>query len=305
MPENPASQTISQEETYSDRLMAFSIPARDVRGRVVRLDEVLDTVLAAHDYPPAIKHLLAEALVIATLIGALVKRDEGQMTMQAQTDGGVVKLLVCDYRGGELRGYVDFDRERLASLGANPGLPALFAGGYLAITFDMADGRGRYQGIVPLEADSLAEACESYFLQSEQVPTQIRIAVRSGPDGCSGAGLLIQHMADGEEGRERIEARQEHPHWEHVSVMAGSVRHEELLDPEISLEALLWRLFHEEDAVRTTLGPRIVRGCRCSQDYYRTVLARFPEEDLRDMRDESGNIPVDCAFCSKIFSVAA
>ncbi len=305
MPDKTAAPAIPpQEETFADRLLTFSIPARDVRGRLVRLDDVMDRILAAHDYPPAITHLLAEALVVATLIGGLIKRDDGQMTMQAQTQDGVVRLLVCDYRGGELRGYVDFDAERLESLGANPPLPALFAGGYLAITFDMADGGGRYQGIVPLEAETLAAACESYFLQSEQVPTLIRTAIRSGPDGCSGAGLLVQHMADGEEGRTRLSAREDHPHWEHVSVLGGSIRHEELLDADLSLEAILWRLFHEEDAVRTARGPAIRRGCRCSDEHYRTVLSRFPEEELQEMRDETGNIPVDCAFCSRTFDIA-
>ena len=117
------------EETFAGRLLGFSLPDRHARGRLVRLDGVLDEILSAHAYPPAITHLLAEALVIATLIGGLLKHASGQMTMQAQTEGGVVRLLVCDFRDGALRGYVDFDRERLASLGANPSLYALFGKG--------------------------------------------------------------------------------------------------------------------------------------------------------------------------------
>ncbi len=291
-------------ETYSDRLLAFTLPQRNARGRMVRLDNVVDEILAAHDYPPAITHLLAEALVLAALIGSLLKDDDGQLTMQAQTQGGVVKLLVCDYRAGELRGYVDFDQERFAQIGANASLEALFGTGYLAITFDLEEDKGRYQGIVPLEGDTLAASCEAYFMQSEQVPTLIRVASRHDAGGCLAAGILIQHLPDGEEGRERLHARLDHPEWEHVSILAGSIRHDELLDRGLSLEALIWRLFHEEDEVRTIKGASLGRGCRCSVEHYHSVISRFPESELDDMRDEDGTIKVDCAFCSRIFPIA-
>ncbi len=296
---------IEQSETYSDQLLGFTLPDRDARGRAVRLDGIVDEILSAHDYPPAITHLLAEALVLATLIGGLLKNDAGQLTMQAQTDGGVVRLLVCDYRAGELRGYVDFDRERLAALGANPSLEALFGKGYLAITFDMEGENGRYQGIVPLEGETLSAACESYFMQSEQVPTLIRVAARHDGQHCVAGGFLIQHLPDGEEGRERIHARLNHPQWEHVSIISGSIRHDELVDRELSLEALVWRLFHEEEEVRVQKGASLVRGCRCSLDHYEQVIGRFPEADRADMRNDEGMIEVDCSFCSRIFTVAA
>ena len=297
--------TPHSDETYAGQLLGFTIPSRSARGRVVRLDSVLDEILSAHDYPVPITHLLAEALVLASLMGGLLKDDGSQVTMQAQTEAGAVNLLVCDFKDGNLRGYVDYDEARLAELGANPSLFALFGKGYLAITFDMADGRGRYQGIVPLEGDSLSEACENYFFQSEQVPTMIRCAVRGDGGSCSAAGLLIQHLPDGEEGRERLHARLDHPEWEHVAVMAGSIRHDELLDPALSLEAIVWRLFHEEDEVRIQRGAQIARGCRCSVEHYEEVIARFPEADRADMRDDRGLILIDCAFCSKQFAIAA
>lgn len=295
---------IDDGETHEDRLLTFTIPGRNARGRCVRLGPVLQTILAAHDYPPAITHLLAEALVVATLIGGLIKDGDGQMTMQAQTKGGIVNLLVCDFKAGAVRGYVDFDRERLASIGANPSLSALFGEGYLAVTFDMQTGEGRYQGVVPLEGESLAQACESYFAQSEQVPTLIRVAVKSGPQGCEAGGLLVQHLPDGEVGRERLHVRMEHPEWEHVAVMAVSIRHEELLDEQLTMEDLVWRLFHEEDEVRVERGTRLSRGCRCSAAHYESVLSRFPEDERAEMRDDSGNILVDCAFCSRQFAIA-
>ena len=292
-------------ETYRDRLLGFSVPERHARGRLLRLDQPLGEILAAHDYPAPITHLLAEALVVCALIGGLLKDDGSQVTMQAQTEAGAVTLLVCDYKGGSLRGYVDFDGEKLADLGANPSLFALFGKGYLAITFDMTDGRGRYQGIVPLEGDSLARACENYFEQSEQVPTLIRCAVRSGPDGCRAGGLLVQHLAEGEEGRERLHTRIDQPEWEHVAILAGSVRHDELLDPELSLEALLWRLLHEESEIRVEKGAMLARGCRCSAEHYEAVLNRFSEDERAGMRDADGVIVVDCAFCSRLFPIRA
>lgn len=295
-------------ETYAGQLLGFSIPSRHARGRAVRIDRVLDEILSAHAYPAAITHLLAEALVLTALIGGLLKdNDDGdggaQLTMQAQTEGGVVRLLVCDWRGGELRGYVDFDRERLAALGANPSLYALFGKGYLAMTFDLPSGEGRYQGIVPLEGELLAEACETYFSQSEQLPTLIRVAVRSGSDGAVAAGILVQHLAEGEEGRERLHVRMDHPEWEHVAVLAGSIRHDELLNPALSQEAIVWRLFHEEAEVRVQPGPAVARGCRCSPEHYAKVIARFPEEERAAMRNDEGLIIVDCAFCSREFPI--
>ncbi len=294
---------IPEGETGFDQLLSFTIPARNARGRIVRLGPVLETILAAHDYPPPIKHLLAEALVITALIGGLFKDEDGQLTVQAQTSGGIVGLLVCDYRGGELRGYVRHDAERLAALGANPSLFALFGQGYLAMTFDLASANQRYQGIVPLEGNSLAEACQAYFVQSEQVPTLMRVAVRSDGKTCVAGGLLAQHLAEGEEGRERLHVRLDHPEWEHVAVLAGSTKHDELVDPQLSLEALIWRLFHEESEVRVEHGPELSRGCRCSIDHYRSVIAQFPESERAEMRDDAGLIVVDCAFCSKLFEI--
>lgn len=290
-------------ETFADTLMGFTLPGRNARGRIVRMDSVLEQVLSAHDYPAPITHLLGEALVLGALMGGLLKGEEAQMTMQAQTRGGIVSLLVCDYRAGAVRGYAEFDGERLARLGANPSLSALFGEGYLAITFE-TEGRQRYQGIVPLEGDSLAEACESYFSQSEQIPTLIRVASRAGAGGRTAAGLLVQHLPDGEEGRERLHVRMDHPDWEHVAVMAGSISHDELLDPDLSLEAIAWRLFHEEEEVRVLPGAALSRGCRCTAAHYEAIIARFPPEEREDMRGPDGVIAVDCAFCSKTFALA-
>lgn len=291
------------EGTGFDRTLGFSIPSRDARGRAVRLGPLADTILAAHAYPPAVAHLLAEALVVTALMGSLLKDQGSQLTMQAQTEHGAVELLVADYRDGQVRGYVKHDAERLARMGAHPSLRGLFGNGYLAITFDLAVSGERYQGVVPLEGDSLAEAVQNYFMQSEQVPTLVRTAITMGPEGCVAAGMLVQHLPDGEEGRERLHARLDHPQWEHVSIMAGSTRDDELLDPALPLEQLVWRLFHEEEQVLVERLAPLSRGCRCSIEHFEQVLARFPKDDRREMRDDDGIIRVDCAFCSKEFLI--
>lgn len=286
-----------------DFALPFSIPQRDARGRLVRLGPVARSILAAHDYPPVIARLLAEALALAALMGSLLKDDGSQLTMQAQTENGAIGLLVCDYRSGELRGYVQYDEERLGRLGASPSLAGLFGRGYLAITFDLAASGERYQGIVPLEGATLATAVESYFERSEQVPTLLRTSASYTEEGWTAAGLLLQHMPEGEEGRERFEARPDHPHWEHLAVMGGSIRPDELLDRALPLEDIVWRLFHEEAEVRVQPTLPLVRGCRCSVAHFEQILSRFSKDDRRDMRDDDGIIQVDCAFCSRVFAI--
>lgn len=295
---------IQRQETGFDRVLAFTVPARNARGRVVRLGPVLETVLSAHDYPVKIKHLLAEALVLTALMGSLLKEQGSQLTFQAQSQGGPVDLLVCDYRDGQLRGYVRHDQALLDGLAEEEAsLEALFGKGYLAITFDLAVTGERYQGVVPLEGESLSHACENYFALSEQVPTLIRVAVRSNGPRCSAGGLLVQHLPEGEEGKERLHAQEDHPDWAHVSIMAGSIRSDELVDPVLNLEQLVWRLFHQEEEVRVEPLQHLERGCRCTVEHYKSVLSRFGEEELKEMRDEDGLIPVDCAFCSKVLRI--
>lgn len=293
-----------QSETGSDRVLAFTLPERNARGRVVRLGPVLDEVLSAHDYPAPIRHLLSEALVVTALMGSLLKQADGQLTLQAQAEGGIADLLVCDNRAGELRGYVQHDANRLRDTGANPSLATLFGEGHLAITFDLAASDERYQGIVPLEGNSLAAACERYFERSEQLPTLLRVAVRHDGEDSIGAGFLVQHLAEGEEGGPRLDVKPDRPEWDHVAALAGSIRHGELVDPGLSLEEILWRLFHEE-SVRVDQLAAMSRGCRCTISHFAEVLARFPDAERVAMRDADGLIPVDCAFCSKLFRVGA
>jgi molecular chaperone Hsp33 len=291
-------------ELFTDVALGVAIPSRNARGRIARLGPVVDQVLSNHGYPPVIEQLLAEALTLTALLGSLLKEPEGQLTLQAQTEGGPIDLMVCDYLGGELRGYVRHDAERIRELGPNPTLPELFGKGYLAITFDQPMAKERYQGIVPLEGKSLAEAAQSYFAQSEQIPSLVRLAAEKRGGHWFAGGLLLQHLPEGEEGRERLHTRLDHPDWPHVAILGGSVKPAELTDPTLSLEDLMWRLFHEEDEVRTLPPLSLSRGCRCDPEYVRSVIARFPEEERQAMVGDDGLIRVDCAFCSSSFPIA-
>ncbi|MDT7533305.1 Hsp33 family molecular chaperone HslO [Sphingobium sp. SA2] len=287
---------------HVDHAIGFTIASRHARGRLVRLGPVLDEVLAAHAYPPAIERLLASALVLAALLGATLKQADGQLTMQAQTEHGVVRLLVADYKNGDLRGYAKFDADRLAELGPDPTLFGLFGKGYLAITFDQSVTGERYQGIVPLDGESLGAAAEHYFFQSEQIPSVIRIATRHEPgEGCYAAGLLLQHLPEGEVGRERLHVRHDHPEWEHVQALAVTLKEEELTDTSLPLSDIVWRLFHEEEEVRATDPTPLAKGCRCDLSHIRDVIGRFSPDDRAEMADEQGIIGVDCAFCSRLF----
>ena len=284
-----------------DRALSFIIPGRNARGRLVRLGPTLEVILAAHGYPRAIEALMAEALVLTALLGAMLKDAGGQLTMQVQTQGGAISLLVCDYRGGEVRGYVQHDAERLAEMPVMPSLFALFGKAYLAITFDQAVSGERYQGIVPLDGDSLSQAVESYFSQSEQIPSLVRVGI----SGRVAGGLLLQHLAEGEDGRDRIHTRLDHPEWEHVKARGISVAAPELTDAALPLEDLVWRLFHDEGEVRLLGHASLSKGCRCDPAHISGVIARFPNEERVAMADTSGIITVNCEFCARSFAISA
>lgn len=285
--------------------LGFTIPGRNARGRLVRLGAVLDSILSNHNYPPVIERVLAEALTVTALLGSTLKNAEGQLTLQAQTEGSVIDLLVCDYRGGQMRGYLRHDPERLAEAPVEPSLFALFGKGYLAITFDQALTGERYQGIVPLEGASLADAVQNYFAQSEQLPSIVQVGVAShGNAGHVAGGLLLQHLPEGEEGRDRIHTRQDHPEWEHISMLAVTLTGDELVDAELPLERLVWRLFNEEAEVRVLPAVALSRGCRCNPAHLKDVISRFPAADRADMADAEGLIHVDCEFCARRFSIA-
>ncbi len=256
-------------------------------------------VLANHDYPPAIAKVLSEGLLLVALLGSLLKGEGSQLTMQAQTENGAVGLLVVDYLDGAVRGYAKFDAEKLELLPLQPSLFALFGKGYLAITFDQSASKERYQGIVPLEGASLSDAVEHYFVQSEQIPTLVRTGFSA--DGQQAGALLLQHLPEGEEGRERLHVRLDDPEWDHLRAHGETIKAQELCDPSLSLDDIVWRLFHEEPEIRVFEPIELNKGCRCNPDRIRSVIAQFSHEERVEMAGDHGKISVDCAFCNTAF----
>ena len=271
------------------------------RGRVVRLGAVVDDVLSRHDYPEPVADLLGEACALAALVGASLKF-EGRLIVQAQGDGPV-KYVVADYdTSGALRGYCRFDAERVAEVStgfARPGARTLLGEGLFVMTLDPADMQDRQQGIVAIEGETLALCAEQYFSQSEQTPTRVRLAVAElhGERGRSwrAGGAILQNIAGDAARGDTTEA------WDHVRALFDTLGEDELVDPAITPETLLFRLFHE-DGVRLFPAKPLVARCRCDEARILDMLRTFPADDREDML-EDGRIVVTCEYCSRRYEI--
>jgi molecular chaperone Hsp33 len=285
-----------------DLILPFQAEQADVLGRLVKLGPTVDTILSRHAYPEPVSRLLGEAVALTAMLGASLK-SEGKLILQATTDGPV-DLLVADYQvPGELRGYARFDAERLAELEGEDA--ALLGEGHLAMTIDRGVDMERYQGVVPLEGESLTEAADTYFRQSEQLPTFIRLAVarhyQAGNGGEGGwawraGGLLLQKLTR-EGGIANPKEFEED--WTRAKMLAETVEDHELLDPMLPADRLLYRLFHEEQ-VRAYRAIPLETYCSCSRERVEELLARFSPEDLADMVVD-GEVWVTCEFCNACY----
>lgn len=301
-----------------DVVLPFQTERSSASGRVVRLGAVVDSILKRHDYPESVSRVLGEAVALTAMLGSTLKF-EGNFILQTKTDGPL-DLLVVDYRApGELRGYARFDKERVAELeaagGAEPGI--LLGHGHLAMTVDRGPEMDRYQGVVALDGGDLNEAADTYFRQSEQLPTFIRVAVARhfgpGGEGASGwswraGGLMVQtltreggHDSDSEELEPLLGEGDED--WNRVRYLAETVEDHELLDPTLAPERLLYRLFHEE-TVRAYRPNPLEVYCRCSRERVAALLEGFSGPDLADMV-EDGMIRVTCEFCNRRYDFDA
>ena len=302
-----ASEQSSQERIElvipaDDLILPFQAEQADVVGRLVKLGPVVDTILSRHDYPEPVSQLLGEAVALTALLGASLKF-EGKFILQASTDGPV-DLLVTDYQvPGQLRGYARFSPERVAALGSGDGVSRLLGQGHFAMTIDRGSDTERYQGVVPLEGESLAEAADTYFRQSEQLPTFIRLAVakhyRAGqsdrPWTWRAGGLLVQKLTR-EGGRGSSGGGLDEEDWMRARALAETVEDHELLDPLLPPDRLLYRLFHEEQ-VRAYRAINLETYCSCSRERVEELLRRFTSEDLKDMVVD-GEVWVTCEFCN-------
>ncbi len=307
--------------SVDDAILPFAVEALDLRGRVVRLGPLIDTILRNHTYPTPVARLLGEAIVLTVMLGSVLKF-EGRFILQTQTDGPV-RMLVVDFRTpGSVRGCARFDKERVAAAIAerkdDPG--ALLGHGHLAMTIDQGPDTSRYQGLVALEGKDLEHAAHEYFLRSEQIPTRVRIAVgeevTTGPNGTRhrwrAGGILLQFLPkdpnraqqadlDPGDAPEGVEPHSlpEDDAWREGRSLVATVQDLELVDPAVSTENLLYRLFHQR-GVRVFRGRPLAAECSCSRAGVSAMLKNFSQDD-RDHMVENGVITVTCEFCSATY----
>jgi molecular chaperone Hsp33 len=289
-----------------DFVLPFDLAPLGLRGRLLRLDKASAQALSAHALPEAAGRALGEMLVLTGLLGSSLKLD-GRLTVQSKS-AGALNLLTADYYGAEdercagLRGYGRIDETGLAALGADARNFAKLAGeGVLAITIEPRLGAQSYQGIVPLSADGIAASAETYFAQSEQLPTVIRLAAAPAyvpgvktPQWRAG-GIMLQALP------ENVRPGDD---WERLSSHLRTVEDIELLDTELRAEDLLWRLFHE-DEVRVHNAEPLAFRCGCDGGRIAAVLRSYPAEERNGLADADGIIRARCEFCGAIHAVDA
>src|SRR6476660_1332194 len=303
-----------------DTILPFEVAALDLRGRVVRLGPAVDEILARHDYPAPVATLLGEAIVLTALLGAWLEF-EGRFILQTQTDGPVRMLIVDFATPNRVRACARFDPLRVdaAIAEGQAGAGALLGHGHLAMTIDRGPDMNRYQGLVALEGGSLEDAAHEYFLRSEQIPTRVRIAVGEewrGGDGPKhrwrAGGMLLQflpkaperarqadlHPGDAPEGTVTHTVAEDDA-WVEGQSLISTVEDVELIDPDLSGERLLYRLFHER-GVRV-FSPQPLRAqCSCSRDAVAAMLNSFAPKDRAEMVKD-GKVEVTCEFCSSVY----
>ena len=299
---------------WDDTVLPFQLDASDMRGRVARLDGVLDGILKQHDYPETVEALVAEMALLTALIGQTIDL-RWKLSLQVQSKGAV-RMIATDYyapqedgRAAQIRAYSSFDAERLTD-----GAPFDQVGeGYFAIMIDQGNGTQPYQGITPLAGGSLSACAEAYFAQSEQLPTRFSLSFGKSTEPGVGehwraGGIMLQSMpkaspfaakqdgegdiltaadlVDGEDG----------DNWNRVNILLDTVEDLELIGPSVPPTDLLVRLFHEEQP-RVYDAQSVRFGCTCSEERVRQSLSIYSARDIEKMTTEDGRVTADCQFC--------
>jgi molecular chaperone Hsp33 len=310
--------------TADDTVMPFEVAKLDLRGRVVRLGPAVDDILARHAYPQPVSKLLGEALVLTAMLGSALKID-GRFILQTQSDGPVRMLVVDFTTPDKVRACARFDKNQVAAAIASgkTDAGALLGKGHLAMTIDQGPDTSRYQGLVALDGGSLEDVAHEYFLRSEQIPTKVRLAVaeelRAGSGGPThrwrAGGIMLQflpkaperarvadlHPGDAPEGIEPHTVKEDDA-WVEGQALISTVEDVELIDPSLSSERLVYRLFHEP-GVRVFRANPLRAECSCSRDNVEAMLKSFSQDD-RDHMVEGGKISVTCEFCSANYQFA-
>ena len=296
-------------EAVDDIVLPFAVEALSTRGRIVRLGPAIDYLLKRHDYPEPVSKLVAEAVTLAALLGSTLKL-EGRFQLQTKSDGPVSMLLVDFDAPSNLRALARFDRARIASAAAGEDL---LGGGHLAFTIDPGGDMTRYQGVIALEGQGLEAAAHHYFERSEQIPTLVKLAVGEtlAPGGRAwrAGGIIVQYLPTAGPGRRAdfhpgdapegtaLHFVEEDDAWTEAQALSATTEAHELIDPTLSAERLLYRLFNQR-GVRVFEPTRLAAVCRCSAEGVDAMLRSFPPEEVRDMVGDDGTIGVTCEFCS-------
>lgn len=309
--------TKTAQIAWDDTVLPFQLDNSDIRGRVVRLDGALDLVLGQHDYPPVIEALVAEAALLTALIGQSVKL-RWKLSLQVR-GSGPARLIATDYYGpaedgqpARIRAYASYDVDRLDLL-AEPF--SQIGDGYFAVMIDQGEGMVPYQGFTPIAGKSLSDCAETYFAQSEQLPTRFaltfgRSQIPGGAAHWRGGGVMLQHMpvvggsvaadaGSGESGllhHTDILAGQENENWHRANLLLDTVEELELIGPSVTPADLLVRLFHEETP-RVFDAQTVHFGCSCSPDKVRSAMSIYSAKDIRTMTTVAGVVTADCQFC--------
>jgi molecular chaperone Hsp33 len=289
-----------------DLVQPFQIDPSALRGRLVRLGPLVDTILSRHDYPEPVAVILGEAITLAVLLAGMLKY-EGVFTLQTKGDGPI-HLLVADVTtSGAVRGYAQYDEAKLAKVSGATGaegasVPKLLGAGYIAFTVDQGEHTDRYQGIVELQGATLAECAHHYFRQSEQLQAGIKVAVgqvylhgAARPTWRAG-GIMLQRLPIEGGTVDRVAEEEREEGWRRAMILMSSSTAAELLDPDLPPNDLLFRLFHE-DGVRVYRPHAMAPQCRCSRERIERILGAMDETDLADMTVD-GRIVVTCEFCN-------
>lgn len=294
-----------------DVVLPFQVDPFALRGRVVRLGRVVDTILKQHAYPQVVAQTLAEMIAMATALAATLKYD-GVFTLQTKGDGPI-RLMVADVTSeGGVRGYAQYDEARLAQItDPSPSVPKLFGAGYLAFTVDQGENTDRYQAIVELTGSTLAECAHHYFRQSEQLEAGIKVAaaLTTAADGTTSwraGAIMIQRLppedaqgsAEGRATMRALSATQEEAEegWRRAIILMGSATAAELVDPVLAPWKLVDRLFLAE-GVKIYRPHDLRHACRCSRERVARVLRALPRDEVESLTID-GRVFVTCEFCN-------
>lgn len=309
--------SLASRIAWDDTILPFQLDRADIRGRVARLDTVLEEILGQHDYPPPVAALVAEAVLITALIGQTIKQG-WKLSLQVRGQGAI-RLIATDYFGpreadepARMRAYAGYDAEEMGDGSARP--YDLIGGGLFAILIDQGPGTTPYQGITPIAGSSLSDCAETYFAQSEQLPTRFALAMGEAaapgdPARWRSGGVMLQHMPaaasegdreasgfDGLMSAEDVLDGLEADNWRRAVMLLDTVEETELIGPHVGPDQLLLRLFHEE--MPRVYTPQPVRfGCTCGPEKVVRSLSIYPAEDIAAMTTPEGRVTADCQFC--------